>query len=64
MSMVMLTLTQRMGIEPILCVCVLLPLLLLFSNMKTQKLMLCVNGPVVQTHSLHLRHYWHNAKLI
>ena len=44
-SMVMLTLMQRMGIEPILCVCILLPLLLLFSKRQTQTLTLSVNGP-------------------
>ena len=31
-SMVMLTLTQRSGMEPILCICNLLPLLIIFSK--------------------------------
>ena len=35
-STVMLMLMQRMGIEPILCICVLLPLLLLFWKIQTQ----------------------------
>ena len=42
-SMMMLMLMQRMGIEPI---CLLLPLLLLFSKMQRQTLMLSVNGPL------------------
>ena len=44
--MVMLTLMHRMGIEPILCVCILLPLLLLFSKRQTKTLTLSVNGPL------------------
>ena len=39
-----LVLMQRMGIEPILCACVLLPLLLLFSKTQMQMLTLSVNG--------------------
>ena len=42
-SMVMM-LTKRLGKEPILCLCILLQLLLLFS--KTQALTLSVNGPL------------------
>ena len=44
-SMVMLTLMQRIAVEPILCVCVLLPLLLLFLKTQMQMLTLSVNGP-------------------
>ena len=44
-SIVMLTLTQRTGIEPILCFCVLLPLLLLFPKTQTETLTQSVNGP-------------------
>ena len=40
--MVMLTLIQRMGIEPILCIYVLFSLLLLFSKKKKQTLTLSV----------------------
>ena len=40
MFMVALALTQRMDTEPILCFCVLLPLLLLFSKTQTQTLTL------------------------
>ena len=42
MSMVVLTLKQRMGTEPSLCV--LLSLLLLFLKMQMQTLTLSVNG--------------------
>ena len=45
-STVMLTLMQRMGTEHILCVCVLLPLLPLFSKTQTQTLTLSVNEPL------------------
>ena len=44
--MVVLTLTQRMRTEPILCVCVLLQLLLLFSKMQMQTLTLSVSDNV------------------
>ena len=44
-SMVMLTFMQRMNTEPILCVCLLLPLLPLFSKMQVQTLTLSVNLP-------------------
>ena len=50
--MVMLTLMQKMGVEPVLCVCVLLPLLLLFSKRQTQTLTLSVNGPLGVNQSL------------
>ena len=46
-SMVMLTLTQRMGTEPILCICILLPLCQLFSKTQTQTLTVSVNGPLL-----------------
>ena len=44
--MVLLTLMQRMGVEPILCICVWLPLLLLFSKVQMQTLTLSVNWPL------------------
>ena len=44
-SIVMLTLIQRMGIKSILCNCMLLTLLLLFSKTQMQTLTLSVNGP-------------------
>ena len=45
-SMVMLTVMQGKVIEPILCIFILLPLLLLFSKMQTQTLTLSVNRPL------------------
>ena len=42
-SMVVVMLVQRMGVEPILCICILLRLFLLFSKMQMQMLMLSVN---------------------
>ena len=44
--MMMLTMMPTMGIGPILCICGLLPLLLLFSKTQTKTLMLNVNGPL------------------
>ena len=45
-SMVMLTFMQKMGTERILCLCILLPMLLLFSKTQTQTLALSMNRPL------------------
>ena len=48
-SVAILTLVQRMDIEPSACLCILLPLLLLFLKSQTQTLTLSVNGPYEST---------------
>ena len=50
-SMAKLILMQRKGTEPIFFVCILYPLLILFSKTLIQTLMLCVNRPYGLVHA-------------